>query len=119
MAAIVEFLKNNSINHSVHDERYQIDFKYTETAEPWVVEAGEESSEEALDIPDQEVSVKIKLCADQVEEDEDEDAEGNENNNKKVFVNIYRTSGTAVTFSNFVRKLMHEEKGVSMFVENN
>jgi len=52
MAAIVEFLKNNSIEHSVHDERYQIDFKYIEEAEPLVAETGEESSEEALDMPD-------------------------------------------------------------------
>ena len=62
MAALVEFLKNNSIEPTVHDQKYQIDFKYIEKAEPLIAESGEESSEEALEIPDQEVTVKVKLC---------------------------------------------------------
>lgn len=104
MAGMVEFLKINDIEHEVHDEMFQLKFNYVEKAEKF--ECEEESSEEELEIPDQEVSIKIKLY---------EDEEENEEENKKVFVKIYRTSGTAVTFGNFMRKFMNEETGVSMF----
>jgi len=45
MAAMVEFMNNNNIEHTIHDSKMQIDFTYTEHAEPLKMPEGEEEVE--------------------------------------------------------------------------
>ena len=45
MAAMVEFLNNNKIDHTIHDSKMQIDFTYSESAEPLQMPEGEEEAE--------------------------------------------------------------------------
>lgn len=84
MAALVEFLKNNQIEHSVHDSKFQIDIEYEEVPEPLVLPEGEEDEEdsgedsqgeETIDITQEKMNVKIQLC----EPSEDNEEEGSEN----------------------------------------